>query len=55
MSLTRMTTLPFFVLALSHFVMSNSDYPLIPCPLCKSKTLLNIFSSPEQKAQGELL
>ena len=30
-------------LALSPFVMSDSDYPLILCPLCKSKTLWNIF------------
>ena len=40
---TRMTTLPFLLLALSSFVMSDSDYPLISCPLCKSKTLWNIF------------
>ena len=38
-----MTTLPFLLLALSPFVMSDSDYPLISCPLCKSKTLWNIF------------
>ena len=43
MSHTRMTTLPFLLLALSPFVMSDSDYPLISCPLCKSKTLWNIF------------
>ena len=43
MSRTRMTTLPFLLLALSPFVMSDSDYPLISCPLCKSKTLWNIF------------
>ena len=43
MSCTRMTTLPFLLLALSPFVMSDSDYPLISCPLCKSKTLWNIF------------
>ena len=24
-------------------VMFDSDYPLISCPLCKSKTLWNIF------------
>ena len=36
---TRMTTLPFLLLALSPFVMSDSDYPLILCLLCKSKTL----------------
>ena len=34
---------PFLLLALSPFVMSDSDYPLIPCPLCKSKTLWDIF------------
>ena len=43
MSRTRMTTLPFLLLALSPFVISPSDYPLILCPLCKSKTLWNIF------------
>ena len=43
MSHTRMTTLTFLLLALSPFVMSDSDYPLISCPLCKSKTLWNIF------------
>ena len=36
---TRMTTLPFLLLALSPFVMSDSDYPLISCPLCKSKNI----------------
>ena len=40
---TRMTTLPFLLLASSPFLMSDSDYPLISCPLCKSKTLWNIF------------
>ena len=43
MSHTRMTTLPFLLLALSPFVIFDSDYPLISCPLCKSKTLWNIF------------
>ena len=43
MSHTRMTTLPFLLLALSHFVMSDNDYSLILCLLCKSKTLWNIF------------
>ena len=38
-----MTTLPFLILMLSLFVMSESDYPSISCPLCKSKTLSNIF------------
>ena len=40
---TRMTTLPFLLLTLSPFVMSDSDYPLIECSLCKSKTLWNNF------------
>ena len=38
-----MTTLPFLLLALSPFVIFDRDYPLILCPLCMSKTLLNIF------------
>ena len=40
---TSLTTLAFLLLALSPFIMSHSDYPLISCPLCKSKTLWNIF------------
>ena len=43
MSRTKMTTLPFLLLALSPFAIFGSDYPLILCPLCKSKTLWNIF------------
>ena len=43
MSPARTTILPFLFLALSPFVMSDSDYPLILCPLCKSKTLRDIF------------
>ena len=43
MSRTRMTTLPFLLLALSPFVIFDNDYPLILCPLCKSKTFWNIF------------
>ena len=43
MSCTRMTTLPFLLLALSPFVIFDSDNPLILCPLCKSKILWNIF------------
>ena len=39
----RMTTLPLLLLALSPFVISDRDYPLILCLLCKSKTLWNIF------------
>ena len=38
-----MITLPFLLLALSPFVIFDSDYPLISCPLCKLKTLWNIF------------
>ena len=40
---TRMTTLPFLLLALSPFVIFDSDYALISCQLCKSNTLSNIF------------
>ena len=36
MSRTRMTTLPFLLLELSPFVIFDSDYALILCPLCKS-------------------
>ena len=43
MSRIRMTILPFLLLALSQNVMSDSNNPLILCPLCKSKTLWNIF------------
>ena len=43
LSRTRMTFLPFLLLALSPFVIFDSDNPLISCPLCKSKTLWNIF------------
>ena len=43
MSRTSMTTEPFLLLELSPIVMSDSDYPLISCLLCKSKTLWNIF------------
>ena len=43
MSHTRMTTLPVLLLALSPFVIFDSDNTLILCPLCKSKTLWNIF------------
>ena len=38
-SRTRMTTLPFFLLALSPSFIFDSDKPLISCPLCKTKTL----------------
>ena len=40
---TRMTTLPFLLLALSPFVIFDIDYLLISYLLCKSKTLWNIF------------
>ena len=43
MSHTRMTTLLFLLLALSPIVIFDSDNPLISCPLCKSKTLWDIF------------
>ena len=43
MSRTRMITVPFLLLALSPFIMSECDHPLISCPLCKSKTLWNIL------------
>ena len=43
MSRTRMISLPFLLLALSPFVVIDSDYALIMCPLCKSNTLWNIF------------
>ena len=43
MSGSRMTILPFLLLALSPFVIFDSDYPLILCLLCKSKTLWNNF------------
>ena len=43
MSCTRKTTLPFLLLAFSPFVIFDSDYALISCPLYKSNTLENIF------------
>ena len=43
MSGTRMTTLPILLLALSLFNIFDIDYALISCPLCKSKTLWNMF------------
>ena len=33
----------FLLFALSPFVIFDSDYALISCQLCKSKTLWNIF------------
>ena len=38
-----MTHLPFLLLALSPFVIFDSDYALISCPLCKLNTLWNIL------------
>ena len=43
MSHTSMTSLPFLLLALSPFVIFDSDNPLIWCLLCKSKTVWDIF------------
>ena len=43
MSRTKMPILPFLLLALSPFVIFDSDNPLISGPFCKSKTLWNIF------------
>ena len=40
---TRMTTVPFLLLALSPFVIFDSEYALILCLLCKSNTPWNIF------------
>ena len=39
MSRSRMTTLPFLLLALSPFDIFDSDYALISCLLCKLNTL----------------
>ena len=43
MSRNRVTTLPFLLLALSSFVIVDSDYALILCPQCKSNTFWNIL------------
>ena len=37
------TRMPFLLLVLSPFVIFDSNYPLILCPFCKTKTLWNIF------------
>ena len=43
---TRMTTLPFLLLALSPFVIFDSDYTLMfSCLLCKSNTVWNILTT----------
>ena len=39
----RMTTLPFILLVFSPFVIFDSDYALILCPLCILNKLWNIF------------
>ena len=43
MSRNRMTTLPILLLALSTFVIFDSDYALISLLLCKSNTILNVL------------
>ena len=43
MSRKSLTTLPFLLLALSPFVIFDSDYALILCSLSKLKTLCNIL------------
>ena len=43
MSRRRTTTLPFLLLALSPFVIFDSDYALISCPLCHLNTLSNVL------------
>ena len=40
---TSMTTLPFLLLALSPFVVFNSDYALILSPLCESNIPFGLF------------
>ena len=44
MSCTRMITLPFLLFGLSPFVIFDSDFALILCPLRKTNTLWNIFT-----------
>ena len=41
MSGTRMITLSFILLALSPFVIFDSDYALVLCPSCKYNTRSN--------------
>ena len=48
-----MTTMPFLLLALSPFVIFDSDYALISCLLCKSNTLWNIFMTPGRNVEQE--
>ena len=43
MSRKRMTTLLFFLFALSPSIIFDSDYALTLCSLCKLNTLWNIF------------
>ena len=47
------TTLPFLLLALSPFVISDSDYALILCPLCKSNTPLEYFMILDKNVEQE--
>ena len=44
MSHSRMTTLPFLLLVLSPFLIFDSDYALISCPLCKLNTIWNTLN-----------
>ena len=48
-----MITLPFLLFALSPFVIIDSDYALILCPLCKSVILWNTFISDRNVEQDE--
>ena len=40
---TKMTTLPFLLLALFPFVIFVSDFALISCPLCNTNIVRNIL------------
>ena len=51
MFITRMTTLPSLLMLLSPFVIFETDYGLILCPLCKSNTLLMMLVSDEEQDQ----
>ena len=52
-SRTRITNLPFLLLALSPFVIFDSDYALISYPLCKSNTLWNIIRIIDKHAEQD--
>ena len=43
MSHIKMTTMAFLLLELSPFVIIDSDYALISCPVSNSNTLWNIL------------